>query len=235
VRLRICATPDEAATAAADAIAELARSAVEVRRSFTLALSGGSTPLPLFDRLASADVPWSSTHLFQTDERVAPQGDAARNLTDLGRHLLSRIPLAKDRFHCMPVDGGDVESGAREYERLLRKVAGLPPVLDVVHLGLGSDGHTASLVPGDHVVGVRDREVAFSEAYQGRRRMTLTVPVLDRARHLIWLVCGSAKSGAVLRLLSADRTIPAGLIRQANATLFLDHDAAALIEQESDT
>lgn len=232
MKLRILASAEEAARAAADHIVELAHSAVESRHAFTIAFSGGSTPLPMFDRLVKSDVPWRHAHLFQADERVAPRGDPDRNLTSLDERLLSRIPVAEDQVHAMPVEVGDVESSAAAYERTLRRIAGLPPILDVVHLGLGTDGHTASLVPGDRVVNVRDREVAFSEAYQGRRRMTLTVPALDRARHLIWLVCGSAKAGAVLRLLIADPAIPAARIQLQRSTLFVDQDAAALLESD---
>jgi 6-phosphogluconolactonase len=232
VKLRILPTADKAALAAADHIAEFARGAVEARRAFTLALSGGATPLPMFDRLVTADLPWPHTHVFQTDERIAPPGDADRNLTDLDEHLLSKVPLPEDGRHPMPVDRGDIAAAAAAYERTLRRVAGLPPVLDVVHLGLGADGHTASLVPGDRVVNVSDREVAFTEAYQGRRRMTLTVPALSRARNLVWLVCGSAKAGAVLRLLIADPAIPAGRIQLDRAILFVDQDAAALLEAD---
>lgn len=232
MKFRILASAEEAARAAADHIAELAHAAVDARHAFTIAFSGGTTPLPMFDGLAESDIPWRHAHLFQTDERVAPRGDPDRNLTLLDERLLSRIPIAEDQVHAMPVDGGDIEASAASYERTLRRVAGLPPILDVVHLGLGADGHTASLVPGDRVVNVRDREVAFSEAYQGRRRMTLTVPVLDRARHLVWLVCGSAKAGAVLRLLIADPAIPAARIQLQRATLFADQDAAALLEPD---
>jgi 6-phosphogluconolactonase len=232
VKLRVLDSAHDAAHAAADHIAIAARSAVDARHAFTIALSGGSTPLPMFDRLAASDVPWRHAHVFQTDERVAPHGDPDRNLTALDEHLLSRIPVAEDQVHAMPVDGGDIEANAVAYERTLRRIAGLPPILDVVHLGLGTDGHTASLVPGDRVVNVRDHEVAFSEAYQGRRRMTLTVPALDRARQLVWLVCGSAKAGAVLRLLIADPAIPAARIQLQRATLFVDRDAAALLERD---
>lgn len=232
MKLWILDTPEAAARSAADYIATLARAAVEARHAFTMALSGGSTPVPMFDLLASADLPWRHAHVFQTDERVAPHGDADRNLTVLDERLLSKIPIAEDQVHAMPVDGGDIDAGASSYERTLRRIAGLPPILDVVHLGLGADGHTASLVPGDGVVNVRDREVAYSEAYQGRRRMTLTVPALDRARHLVWLVSGSAKAGALLRLLISDPAIPASRIQLQRASLFVDQDAAALLETD---
>lgn len=232
MKLRVLATAADAARAAAEAIAGFGREAIAARGTFTLALSGGSTPLPMFDRLCEVDLPWPHAHIFQTDERVAPAGDADRNLTSLQARLLAHVPLGRDRFHGMPVETGDVREAADAYQRTLRRVAGLPPVLDVVHLGLGADGHTASLVPGDPVVNVRDREVGWSEAYQGRRRMTLTVPVLDRARHLVWLVCGSAKAGAVVRLLVADPAIPAGRIQLERASLFLDQDAAALLEDD---
>lgn len=233
VKLHVLPTPQAAAAAAARRIAEIGRHAVAARNLFTLALSGGSTPVPMFGELVRSDVPWSRTHLFQADERVAPRGDAERNLTMLESRLTEPVRLPPDQLHAMPVDSGDVHEGAARYEDTLRRVAGLPPVLDVVQLGLGADGHTASLVPGDPVVSERDREVACSQAYQGRRRMTLTVPLLSRARHLVWLVSGSAKAGAILRLLIADPGIPAAQIALDRAELFVDEDAAALLEPDT--
>jgi len=174
--------------------------------------------------LTLEDVPWDRVDLFQVDERVAPDGAADRNLTALRESL-----PAPARVHPMPVERGDLEAAAKRYAETLASVAGSPPVLDLVHLGLGDDGHTASLVPGDPVLDVRDREVAISGPYQGRRRMTLTYPALDRARQVLWLVTGEGKAAMLARLHAGDAAIPAGRVRAARATVFADHAAAAEI------
>jgi len=194
------------------------------RGRFALAVSGGSTPMRMLRALTLEDVPWDRVDLLQVDERVAPDGAADRNLTALRESL-----PAPARVHPMPVERGDLEAAAKRYAETLASVAGSPPVLDLVHLGLGDDGHTASLVPGDPVLDVRDREVAISGPYQGRRRMTLTYPALDRARQVLWLVTGEGKAAMLARLHAGDAAIPAGRVRAARATVFADHAAAAEI------
>ena len=174
--------------------------------------------------LAREDVPWDRVHLLQVDERVAPYGDADRNLTVLRESLT--VPA---RVHPMPVERDDLDAAARRYAETLAAVAGSPPVLDLVHLGLGGDGHTASLVPGDPVLDVGDRDVAITGPYQGRRRMTLTYPALDRARQVVWLVTGEDKAAMLARLHDGDAAIPAGRVRAAQAAVFADHAAAAKI------
>ena len=209
-------------------MAEEARAAVAARGSFAFAVSGGSTPWRMLRLLADEDLPWEGVDLFQVDERIAPDGDPERNLTHLRESLLCRTPLAEDRIHAMPVDAPDLERAARDHAGVLRRVAGSPPVLDLVHLGLGADGHTASLVPGDAVLEVRDADVALTaRAYQGRRRMTLTYPVLDRARRVLWLVTGRSKAGMLERLRRGDEEIPAGRVRRERALLLVDRDALA--------
>jgi 6-phosphogluconolactonase len=175
--------------------------------------------------LADLAVPWDGVHVLQVDERVAPLGDPARNFTQLQECLLARVPLRPGQVHAMPVEQMDLDSAARSYAAALRALAGTPPVLDLVHLGLGVDGHTASLVPGDPSLDVLDEEVALAGPYQGRRRMTLTFPVLDRARHVLWVVTGEEKSSMLQRLRSGDRTIPAGKVRQDRAMLIADRAA----------
>ena len=219
---------DAAAVAerAAAFIAAAARAAVQARGRFTLAVSGGSTPWLMLRRLAREDVPWQGVHLFQVDERMAPAGSAERNLTHIGETLLASVPLPAAQVHAMPVEAGDLDAAAHGYAHTLRDVCGAPAVLDLVHLGLGSDGHTASLVPGDAVLGVADADVALTAEYMGRRRMTLTYPLLNRARCILWLATGSEKREMLARLLAADASIPAGRVEQAHALLLTDRAAS---------
>jgi 6-phosphogluconolactonase len=171
-------------------------------------------------------VPWSDIHVFQVDERIAPQGDADRNLTHLRASLLERAPLPPAQVYPMPVEDIDLSTAAKRYATKLREIAGSPPRLDLVHLGLGPDGHTASLVPGDAVLGITDMTVALTGEYQGRRRMTLTYPALNDARHILWVVTGSDKARILPRLQASDRGIPAGRVRQNNALVLADLAAA---------
>jgi 6-phosphogluconolactonase len=196
-------------------VAEQARQAVKARGVFHFAVSGGHTPWEMFRELASEEVPWEAVVVHQVDERVAPPGDPDRNL----QHLTAALGSNGARVHAMPVEEEDLDAAARLYEN------GLPALFDLVHLGLGGDGHTASLVPGDAVLTVRDRLVAVTQPYQGRRRMTLTYPGLARARQLLWLVTGEDKKAALAKLLAGDRSIPAGRI-EADASLVLADRAA---------
>jgi 6-phosphogluconolactonase len=222
---RVLADADLAAREAARLIAADARQSVAARGRFVIAVSGGRTPWHMLRALAGEDVPWAAVHLVQVDERIAPAGDPDRNLTHLRESLLPHAPLAEEHLHAMPVEEADAEAAARRYARTLARVAGTPPVLDLAHLGLGPDGHTASLVPGDPVVQVVDRDVAVTAAYEGRRRMTLTFRVLDRARLVLWLVTGADKAAVLPRLLAADPSIPAGRVRQERALLLADRSA----------
>jgi 6-phosphogluconolactonase len=216
------------AEAAAELIAAEARRCSAERGRFVLAVSGGRTPAVMLRVLADLAVPWDSVHIFQVDERVAPLGDPARNLTQLHECLLAHVPLRPGQVHAMPVEQADLDSAARGYADVLRAFAGTPPVLDLVHLGLGVDGHTASLVPGDPSLDTLDEEVALAGPYQGHRRMTLTLPALDRARRVLWVVTGEEKSAMLRRLQAGDRTIPAGRVQQERAMLIADRAAALL-------
>lgn len=216
---------DAAAVAqrAARFIAAEARAAVQARGRFAFAVSGGHTPWQMLRLLAAEDLPWQQVHLFQIDERIAPDGDPDRNLTHIRESLLARAPLLPAaQVHAMPVNAVDLAAAARDYGRVLQDIAGTPPVLDLVHLGIGPDGHTASLVPGDAALGVTDAAVALTAPYLGRRRMTLTYPVLDRARCVLWLATGSEKREMLARLRAADPSIPAGRVEQRNAVLLTD-------------
>jgi 6-phosphogluconolactonase len=212
---------------AAVIIAEEARAAVAARGRFIMAVSGGHTPWAMLRALADKDVPWKGVHMVQVDERVAPAGDPDRNLTHLRESLLAHALLRPEQVYAMPVESTDLEAAARAYARTLQDIAGSPPVLDLAHLGLGLDGHTASLVPGDPVLHVTDADVALTEIYRGRRRMTLTYPILNRAKRILWLVTGSDKAEMLVRLRDADTSIPAGLIRRDQALVFADRAAAA--------
>jgi 6-phosphogluconolactonase len=228
--MKIDVLPDADAVArhAASFIAAAARIAVDAHERFTIAVSGGHTPWQMLRALASEDVPWARMHVFQVDERVAPAGDPDRNLTHLRESLLAHAPLPAEQIYAMPVEDSDLVAAAARYARTLREVAGDPPVLDLVHLGLGPDGHTASLVPGDAVLGVTDVDVALtSGTYQDRRRMTLTYPVLDRGRQVLWVVTGAEKVEALRKLRAADASVPAGRVKQANAIVLADRAAAA--------
>lgn len=214
------------AAKAAALIAQEARGVVRARGRFVLAVSGGRTPWQMLRELAKEEVPWAAVHIVQVDERIAPAGDPNRNLTHLHASLLENAPIPVDQIHAMPVDARDLEAGATEYAELLAKLCGRPAEIDLVHLGLGPDGHTASLIPGDAVLEVDDRDVALTGVYQGRRRMTLTYPIINRARKILWLVTGADKADPLMQLRDGDAAIPAGRVNQARATVFADRVAA---------
>jgi 6-phosphogluconolactonase len=214
--------PESVAIRAAERIAQVARDAVTERGRCALAISGGTTPWLAFQALAGQDVPWDHVHLFQVDERVAPSGDPERNYFHLKGALIDRIRIPSANVHPMPVEEEDLDAGARRYEAILRQIAGTPPVLDLVQLGLGEDGHTASLFPEDAALQIVDLEVAVSGPYNGRRRMTLTLPAIARARCILWLVTGAGKAVALERLRAGDRSIPAGRVRSDRAVLLAD-------------
>jgi len=223
--LRILADAQAVAAEAARVIAAEARAAVAARGRFVVAVSGGRTPWQMLRALAGEAVPWAGVHVVQVDERIAPSGDPDRNLTHLRESLLAHAPLPAERIHAMPVEEADVEAAARSYARILEKIAGTPPVLDLAHLGLGPDGHTASLVPGDPVLNVVDRDVALSGVYMERRRMTLTYPILNRSRRILWLVTGAEKAAMLRRLRAGDTSIPAGRVHQEQASVLADRSA----------
>lgn len=211
--------PAELARSAADRVVTSALDSVERSGRFDFAVSGGSTPWAMFAELAGTDMPWEATTIYQVDERVAPADDPDRNLA----HLSAALRGASASVVPMPVERPDLEDAARDYGEEI------PERFDLVHLGLGPDGHTASLVPGDPVLEVTDRPVALTtEAYQGRRRMTLTYPGLARARRLLWLVAGTPKAVPLLRLLDGDRSIPAGAVEAQESVVMAD--AAAAVE-----
>jgi 6-phosphogluconolactonase len=213
VELEVYPDAELAVERVAQLVGERSR-AVEDR--FSLALSGGSSGAELARALAEQEISWERVDIFQVDERVAPPGHPDRNLTAL---LTELAPGARQDLHAMPVEEDELEAAAARY------AASLPPSLDLVHLGLGTDGHTASLIPDDPVLDVRDRLVAATGEYQGRRRMTLTYPALDAAREVVWLVVGERKREVLAKLLARDVSIPGALV--ATVAQLVVADAAA--------
>lgn len=231
--MKIDVHEDGAAVARAGAayVVAAAQAAIAARGKFTFAVSGGHTPWQMMRELASSDLPWAKIHLFQVDERIAPAGDPDRNLTHLQESLLAHVAVPPGNVHAMPVEAPDPEAAAADYATQLARLTGDGATLDLIHLGLGPDGHTASLVPNDGVLHVTDRDVAVtSTAYQGRRRMTLTYPTLNRARDILWLVDGAAKADMLPRVVAGDETLPAGRVRAASATAIVDRAAAVKLE-----
>jgi 6-phosphogluconolactonase len=214
--LEVLSDQDAVARRAADIVAASAREAIEARGRFTFAVSGGRTPWAMFRDLADEDVPWENVGIWQVDERIAPDGDADRNLTS----LLPMIPSEAD-LRPMPVTEADLEAAAARY------AGSLPNAFDLVHLGMGDDGHTASLVPDDPVLDVTDRDVAVTGEYRGLRRMTVTYRVLDRSRRVLWLIDGEDKTLMVPRLMAGDASIPAGRVATAEQLVVVDAAAAA--------
>jgi 6-phosphogluconolactonase len=212
----LVADAEAAALRGAELIANAALAAIEARGAFSVAVSGGHAPWRMFELLGTHELAWGAIDVFQVDERIAPEGDPDRNLT----HLLESLPDAgAERVRAMPVNDPDLEAGAARY------AARLPAQLDLVHLGLGPDGHSASLVPGDPVLEVDDRLVALTGEYQGRRRMTLTYPAIDGARSVLWLVTGADKPEGLAKLRAGDASIPAGRVQARDATLVVSAEA----------
>jgi 6-phosphogluconolactonase len=225
MKVQIFSDADAVAKAAAQFIASEARASFGARGRFTMAVSGGKTPWQMLRSLTNEEVPWKNVHVMQVDERIAPAGDTDRNLTHLQESLLSHAPLSPEQILAMPVEEKNLEAAVASYAATLRQIAGSPPVLDLVHLGLGADGHTASLVPNDAVLDV-DADVVLTGIYQQRRRMTLTYPLINRARCVLWVVTGGEKAGMLARLYEGDVSIPAGRVRRDRALVLADELAA---------
>lgn len=226
MKIKILADAHSVAEEAAAFIAAEARAAVHAHGSFIMAASGGQTPWQMLRALALQEVPWDRLHIVQVDERIAPRGHADRNMTHLRESLLEHCPLRDEQIHAMPVESPDLERAASDFARRLSEIAGSPPVLDLVQLGIGLDGHTASLVPGDPALDVTDSLIALTGVYQGRRRMTLTYPILNRSRCVLWIVTGGGKAGMLGRLRAGDESIPAGRVNRKKALIFADCAAA---------
>jgi 6-phosphogluconolactonase len=218
-QLEVLDDPDAVHRRGAELIARHARDAVAARGTCGLAVSGGRDPWPMFSQLEDLEMDWTKTEVFQVDERVAPPGSDERNLT----HLIESLSIgAQGSIRPMPVTDDDLDAAADRYAE------SLPEALDLAHLGLGPDGHTASLVPDDPVLDVTDKRVAVTSGeYQGVKRMTLTYPELHRTRSLLWVVTGEEKVDALRKLIAQDPSTPSGRVQPGGESLILADRAAA--------
>lgn len=230
MKIRVMADADAVAGAGAALIAGAARAAVAARGTFIFAASGGRTPWEMLRRLAREDLPWGQVTLLQVDERVTDADSPDRNAAQLREALLTSPSPSAASFHAMPVDDEDLDAAAARYAATVERLCGSPPVIDLVHLGLGADGHTASLVPEDPILELTGSWVGTTGVYQGHRRMSLTIPVLDNARALLIVVTGADKAKALLRLSRHDRTIPAGRIDNPDIVVLADRAAASSLD-----
>ncbi len=212
---------------AAEHLAAAVRADVAARGRCTVALSGGTTPWRMLGHLSALDLPWQHVQVFQVDERIAPAGDPARNAAQIEALLVQRGALPAGNFHPMPVEQADLAAAARDYAARLAGCCG-PAGLDLVQLGLGSDGHTASLPPGDAVLDLEE-DVGITAAYAGHRRMTLTFPAIGRARRILWLVTGEAKAGPLADLVAGRGAAPAVRVAREQAVVIADAAAASAI------
>jgi 6-phosphogluconolactonase len=233
MKIDVVADGETAARQGAVLIADEARAAIAARGKFLFAVSGGKNPWMMFSILSKADIPWEKIEIFQVDERIAPDDGPDRNLTHLLQSFSGNPQLRPEQIHAMPVTDPDLEGAAARYARTLEQAAGPSPVLDLVHLGLGPDGHTASLIPGDPVLDVVNVDVALTGVYQDRRRMTLTYPVLNRARRIFWLITDAPKADALARLAKGDPSIPAGRVRSERAIVLADRAAASRLPTQA--
>ena len=233
MRVTVAPSPAAAAAAAAATLAAEIAAAVKSRGVCSIALSGGQTPWQMLEALLSKPVSWGALHVFQVDERIVPFDDERRNARRIRELLVRPGALPAAQFHAMPVDGAALARCASDYSEALAQHAGTPPVLDVVQLGLGPDGHTASLVPGDPLLDLIDTDVGLSGVYQGARRLSLTFAALNRARCILWLVTGAAKAAILRRLVAGDATIPAGRVARTQATVIADAAAAVMLSEGS--
>jgi 6-phosphogluconolactonase len=225
MRTVVSANALKAAVAAARSIARKLRDATAARGVATLALSGGNSAQALLAQLARQALDWNRLQVFQVDERLAPAGHPARNLTALAQALVATGRLPAAQLHALPVDDADPAAAARAYEMLLMRHAGDPPVLDVVHLGLGTDGHTASLFPADAAVEVAERTVLVTGEHAGYRRMTLSLPLLSAARHVVWFITGADKHAVLTLLAARGWKAPAGRVARRHAVIYTDRSA----------
>ncbi len=232
MRIHVYPTPEVVAERAADWLrTEIGRASAQRGRCL-IALSGGRTPSRMLRELRRLRVHWHDLQVFQTEESAVPENDERRNARQIADLLIGPAMLPAARFHAMPVERGDLAAGAEEYARLLCEHAGNPPVLDLVQLEIGGDGHTAALLPRDPLLEAQDRDVGISAPTEGARRMTLTFRAINAARHRLWLVTGADKSAILRRLWLGDQSVPAGRVTRESAFVFSDTAAAVELPAE---
>ena len=222
-RIQVVPSAEAAAVRGAQVLGDLLRRAIHAHGNAVFAISGGSTPWGMFERLLNdTTVEWPKVHMFQVDERVAPDGDPQRNWTKVQALFIDNGPIVEDQAHAMPVTATDLYAACGEYQQVIRSIRP-SGCIDVVQLGLGEDGHTASLAPGDPVCDVMDADVATTNGlFNGHRRMTLTRGALNRSGTIVWQVLGQAKNIALRKLLDGDLSIPAGHLEPADAIIVAD-------------
>ena len=222
----VAGSPGELALEAARRLVAACEAALAARGRASLALSGGSSPAGMFTELARSGLDWTRIDVFQVDERVAPDGHPDRNAVLLRSHLLDPAAVPEERAHLMPVTADDLEEAAAAYAAGLRRLTG-DGILDAVHLGLGPDGHTASWPPGDPVARAVDGpDVAVVGPFNGRLRITLTPPAVNRARSIVWLVDGADRRPMTTALVAGDPSIPASRVRREDSVLVTGAEAA---------
>lgn len=229
MKIHIEADADVLALQAAAWIGGQARRTLDERGQFSIALSGGRGPHRLYEALAREKIEWQRVQLFQVDERAAPPDSPERNFRAIRALLVERVAIPAGQVHPMPVDTDDLEAAAGEYAATLERALGPERILDLVHLGLGEDGHTASLLPGD-AASEPGAPVIVSREHEGFRRLSLNYPVLSAARQRCWFVTGAGKSEVLPRAVDGDLAIPAGRIRREDSLVFADQAAAVLLE-----
>jgi 6-phosphogluconolactonase len=227
VKIEVLADAAAVARKGAAFIAAAAHDAIEQRGRFVIAVSGGTTPRQMLRNLVAENIRWKNVDIVQVDERLAPAGSLDRNLTCLQQSLLDGVPMRPQQVHPMPVETRDAAAAIIAYVQKLQRLAGSPPILDLVQLGLGLDGHTASLVPRDPVLEMDKADVAVTGIYQGLRRMTLTFPIINRARCVFWIVTGAAKADVFARFTNGDITLPASRVDRSRSLVLVDRAAAA--------
>jgi 6-phosphogluconolactonase len=200
---------------------------------FAIALSGGSTPRRLYQLLAAMPMPWQRTHWFWGDERFVPPADPASNQRMVREALLTHVPVPPDQIHPVPTTGVTPEEAAAQYERTLQQFHGGDalrpdrPLFDVVLLGLGTNGHTASLFPGQAVLDERVRWTGVMHDPEAGTRITLTYPALESSRETMFLVAGADKKMVLREVLAGDRRHPASRLEPVGALRVLADAAAA--------
>lgn len=222
MQINVYSSAEEVAHEAAKWISSLAKRKIESKGSFSFALSGGRTPWEMLAKLAQENLPWEKINLFQVDERIAPEGHKDRNLTQLFQVLQGTRLMTRLNIFPMHVISENLQEACEEYAQHIERITG-NSMLDLIHLGMGTDGHTASLIPGDKVCDVGNQMIALTaQPYQGRQRMTMTYPLINQAENILWLITGEEKKEMLVRMLNKDPEIPAGKIKQDQAILMTD-------------